>query len=280
MAFATIDGIKTHYEIFGDGPPLLMLAPAGFDASMSRWRLNGVWKEMQALDTLARDFKLIAYDRRETGESGGRIEPLDWPIYARHAVGLLDYLQIKDAFVIGGCMGCSVALATGALFPQRCRALLLHWPVGGYRFMLKCRGNFDKHIAYARENGLQGVVERAKKSKVFWNDPECGPWSAVIGSDAAFADAFARQDLNRYLDLITQSRDTLFPDTMPTGATAEQVMRIDVPAFIMPGDDASHATSAAHALRELMPQAKLSPLMPPQQNAQTVRQWIRDSAAA
>ena len=72
-----------------------------------------------------------------------------------------------------------------------------------------------------------GTTWRTKKSKVFWNDPECGPWSAVIGS----------------------------------------------------GDDASHATSAAHTLRELMPQAKLSALMPPQQNAQTVGQWIRESAA-
>ncbi|HSN41988.1 MAG TPA: hypothetical protein VLT92_17565 [Burkholderiales bacterium] len=158
--------------------------------------------------------------------------------------------------------------------------LLLHWPVGGYRYMLKCRGNFDKHIAFAREHGLQGVAERAKKSKVFWNDPECGPWSAVIGSDPAFAEAFVQRDLDRYLALVAQSRDTLFHETMPSGASGEQLMRMNVPAFIMSGDDASHATSAAHTLRELMPQAKLSALMPPQQNVQTVGQWIRESAAS
>jgi hypothetical protein len=38
----------------------------------------------------------------------------------------------------------------------------------------------------------------------------------------------------------------------------------------MSGDDASHATSAAHTLRELMPIVTLSPLMPPQQ---TRRRW-------
>lgn len=86
MPFADIDGIRTQYEVAGERPPLLMLAPAGFDSSLSRWRLNGVWKEMQPLDTLQKDFMMIAYDRREAGDSGGRIEPLTWECYARHCI--------------------------------------------------------------------------------------------------------------------------------------------------------------------------------------------------
>lgn len=57
-------------------------------------------------------------------------------------------------------------------------------------------------------------------------------------------------------------------------------MGINLPTFIMSGDDSSHAGSCAHALRELVPNAKMSPLMPRQQNAQTVAQWIRDSVDA
>lgn len=34
MPFAEIEGIKTRYEVGGEGPPLLMLAPVGFDASI------------------------------------------------------------------------------------------------------------------------------------------------------------------------------------------------------------------------------------------------------
>ena len=279
MAYATVDGIRTHYEVSGDGPALLMLAPAGFDASLSRWRLNGVWKEMQPLDTLTREFRLIAYDRREAGESGGRIEAFTWRSFARHAAALLDHLGVERALVLGGCMGCSVALAFGAHYPQRASALLLHWPVGGYRWMKKGHGNFDRHIAFAQEHGLAGVAERARQSKVFWNDPEAGPWSSVIAHDAAFADAFERQDLAGYLQIVRQGRDNLFDDPTPSGATCEQLLAMNVPAFIMPGDDASHTTSCAHALRELMPAAALSPLMPPAQNAATVSQWLRESAA-
>lgn len=280
MTFADIDGIRTQYEVAGEGPPLLMLAPAGFDSSISRWRLNGVWKEMQPLDTLRKDFTMIAYDRREAGESGGRIEPLSWEAYARHGIALLDHLNIDKAFIVGGCMGVSVALAIGARYPERVRGLLLHWPVGGYRWMLKARSNFDKHLAFVKTQGLAAVVERAKQSGLFWNDPEAGPWSAAIKSDAAFAAEYVKQAVSVYCDVVTQSRDNLFSDTMPSGATGEELLAMKPPAFIMSGDDAAHAASAAQALRELLPAARVSPLMPPQQNAATVAAWMREARAA
>ncbi len=280
MAFADIDGIRTQYEMKGEGPPLLMLAPSAFDASISRWRLNSVWKEMQPLDTLTRDFTMIAYDRREAGESGGRIEALNWDCYARHAVALLDHLKIDNALVLGGCMGVSVALAIGVRYPQRVRGLLLHWPVGGYRWMLKARGIFDKHLAFLQEHGLAGVAARAKQSGVFWNDAESGPWSAAIKNDADFAVQFVQQDMAAYRALVVQARDTLFSDTMPSGATGDELMALRLPAFIMPGDDAAHSASSAYALRELIPDARMSPLMPPGQNAASVAAWLREVKAA
>ena len=33
-----IDGIKTRYEVIGEGPPLLMYAPAALDASLDKYR--------------------------------------------------------------------------------------------------------------------------------------------------------------------------------------------------------------------------------------------------
>lgn len=280
MPFADIDGIRTQYEVAGEGPPLLMLAPAGFDSSISRWRLNGVWKEMQPLDTLQKDYRMIAYDRREAGDSGGRVEPLSWDCYARHAIALLDHLKIDKAFIVGGCMGVSVALAIGARYPGRVRGLLLHWPVGGYRWMLKARSNFDKHLAFVKTQGLDAVVLRARQSGLFWNDPEAGPWSAAIKSDAAFAAQYAKQDVAAYCALVAQSRDRLFSDTMPSGATGEELLAMQLPAFIMSGDDASHSASSAQALRELLPDARLSPLMPPQQNAAVVAAWLREARVA
>jgi len=83
--------------------------------------------------------------------------------------------------------------------------------------------------------------------------------------------------LDHYLQVVAQCRDNLFSDTLPSGATGEQLAAISVPAFIMPGDDALHTTSCAQVLRELMPQAKLSSLKLSQQNATTIDQWVRES---
>ena len=279
MPFAKIEGINTRYEVRGDGPPLLLLAPVGFDDPLSRRWADRVWRGFRPLEALAADFRLIAYDRRESGGSGGRIEPLTWSLFARHAKGLLDHLGIEDAFLLGGCIGCSVALALGAHFPERCRALLLHWPVGGFHWLNRGRANCDRHIAFAQEHGLEGVAERARQSGFFWSDPESGPWSSVIASDSGFAESFVRQDLDHYLQVVAQCRDNLFSDTLPSGASGEQLTAINVPAFITPGDDALHTTSCAQVLRELMPRANLSSLKLSQQNATTIAHWVYECAA-
>jgi pimeloyl-ACP methyl ester carboxylesterase len=280
MPQATIDGLKINYVVQGNGPPLIMLAPGGFDSNIEGWSTRGVWKDLRPLEALAKDFTMIAYDRREAGQSGGRVEPHTWRMWAAEAVRLLDHLDIDRAWVIGGCMGVSVASAMGAHFPQRCLGLLMHWPVGGFRWRAKGHLNFNKHIAFARAHGLAAVAERAKNATGFWADPESGPWATVLAQDATFAAKYVRQDLEQYLAIAAYSRDTLFDDTMPSGATGEQLMAIKVPSFIMSGDDASHSTSSAHALRELIPGSVLSPLMPPQQNPATVAAWIRDSVAS
>jgi pimeloyl-ACP methyl ester carboxylesterase len=76
MPTATIDGLEVNYVTRGSGPALLMLAPGGFDATMEKWKTAGVWKGMQPLDALADTFTVVAYDRRESGASGGRVENL------------------------------------------------------------------------------------------------------------------------------------------------------------------------------------------------------------
>jgi hypothetical protein len=60
MPTATIDGLSVNYLTRGSGPPLLMLAPGGFDSTLEKWSTAGVWKGMRPLDTLDSQFTLIA----------------------------------------------------------------------------------------------------------------------------------------------------------------------------------------------------------------------------
>jgi len=43
MPVVEIDGIQTKYEVFGAGPPLLMMAAGGFDSTIEKWSTAGVW---------------------------------------------------------------------------------------------------------------------------------------------------------------------------------------------------------------------------------------------
>jgi pimeloyl-ACP methyl ester carboxylesterase len=276
MPIATIDGLKVNYQVQGSGPHLLMLAPGGFNSTIDSWTRGGVWKEMDAMNTLSKTFTLVPYDRREAGISGGRVEKLTWEKFAQQGRAILDHLNVKQAWIVGGCMGVSVAAAMAVLCPERCAGLLLHWPVGGYQWMMKGQTFYNRHIEFVRANGLAAAAARAPAGKNFWLDPEAGPWASQNASDPAFAAEYVKQDVARYLEICAQSRDALYGDTMPSGATGGELMTIKTPALILPGADASHATSAAWAMKELMPNAEFWNVLPPHQNGENVRAALLD----
>ena len=278
MPKANVDGVDTYYETHGSGSPILMCAPGGFDATIDKWRVASAWTGIDAIKALAAEHTVILYDRRECGQSGGRVERLSWATYARHGKALLDQLKIQSAWLMGGCMGCSVALAFGVHYPETTRGLILHWPVGGYRWKVNSRERFMRHYNFAKANGLKGVVERARGGKSFWMDAEGGPWATLIASDGAFADRFAAQDLERYLGIIITTGRGLFDRDTAPGAEPEQVLGVKAPSLIIPGDDPSHATSGAHYLRELLPKADFWNVMPPEQTTQTVCERILEFA--
>ena len=118
MPTETIDGLAVYYETRGSGAPLLMLAPGGFDATVEKWSTASAWKGSEVLNALSAQFTVIAYDRRESGGSDGRVERLSWGLFAEQGKGLLEHLGIERAFVLGGCMGCSVATAFAARYPR------------------------------------------------------------------------------------------------------------------------------------------------------------------
>ena len=63
MPFATIDGIATRYEVMGDGPPLLMFSPGGFDATLEKWASLGIYGKTRMLGQLVRHYSCIMFDR-------------------------------------------------------------------------------------------------------------------------------------------------------------------------------------------------------------------------
>lgn len=254
MASALIDGIHTHYEVIGSGPALLMFSPGGFDATLEKWSTLGIYAKTQPLAALSRHYRCIVFDRRETGRSGGRVERVSWAHYVAQGRGLLDHLGIARAHLMGGCMGCSPVLAFGVMHPERVQSMLLYWPVGGAKYRINGHQRFAQHLAFVQQHGLAAVAELvASEGKPFNADPRGGPWASVLRHDAVFAQAFVRQDLERYKLIVAGMARTLLDRDSVPGAEPEDLMGLDIPALVVPGRDASHATSAARFIEECLP---------------------------
>ena len=82
MPTAVVNGIETHYDTIGSGPPLLMFAPGGFNATIDNWRNLGVYRSTAMFDHLPRTTPASSSiaENRATPEGGwnasaGRITP-------------------------------------------------------------------------------------------------------------------------------------------------------------------------------------------------------------
>ena len=62
MATAILDGISTRYEVRGEGAPLLMFSPGGFDAVIEKWSSLGIYAKTKPLDYLTQNYQCILFD--------------------------------------------------------------------------------------------------------------------------------------------------------------------------------------------------------------------------
>jgi len=270
MPFAGCDGIRTRYEVAGDGPPLLMFSPGGFNATIENWTSFGIYARLDLLRHLEQRYTCITFDKRESGQSGGRVERIGWDDYARQGLALLDALGIERAHVMGGCIGCSIAATLAVAQPDRVTSAVLYSPAGGPRYRITQRARFAEHEAFVAGSGPAEVVALAVSTDAsFAQDPRVGPWASVIRTDPAFADEYRRLAPASYRELVHATGQTLFDrDTVP-GPKPEELMALEIPALVVPGRDPNHATSAARYLEECLPRAEYWDAPPEEQTAET-----------
>ena len=171
---------------------------------------------------------------------------------------------------MGGCVGCSTVAAFAVAHPDRASSMVLFSPAGGAKYRLKQHDRFTRHLAFVEENGLQEVVTLAHShTDGFTKDPRVGPWVSVLRTDEEFAASYAELDPGRYRVVVTGMARLLFDrDTVP-GPEPEDLLALDVPALVVPGQDESHATSAARFLQECLPRAEYWDVPVSEQTEQT-----------
>jgi pimeloyl-ACP methyl ester carboxylesterase len=108
-----------------------------------------------------------------------------------------------------------------------------------------------------------------KEGKAFNADARGGPWASIIRSDAAFAESYLKKDAQEYQNLVLGMCRALFDRDTAPGAEPEDLLRLDIPALVIPGRDESHATSAARYLEECLPRSEYWDVLPDGQTEQT-----------
>jgi 3-oxoadipate enol-lactonase len=110
---AKTGGADLFYEQKGEGPPVLLIHPAG--ATASTWG--------SVANDLARLGRVIAYDRRGYRRSGG--EPVrSIAAHTEDAAALLQRLGASPAVVVGLSVGATIAIDLARLRPDLIRAVV------------------------------------------------------------------------------------------------------------------------------------------------------------
>ena len=271
------DGISTRVSVIGRGEPLLMFSPGGFDATLEKWSELGIYKRIDIMHYLAERFTCILFDRRECGESGGRLEILDFSGMARHGRAVMERLGFESVHLLGGCLGCAPAAEFARLYPAMTQSLNLVWPVGGAKYRIRNFGRFATHLGWVTEHGKDALIERALASDVgFAKDSTLGPWGGALRVDAGLLDSFKACDQADYLRLVQASYRAMFDCDSAPGPIPERLMEIKTPAAIVPGDDESHARSAAHFVRECISHATFLDLPTGAQTSDSVFTFFDD----
>ena len=106
---------ELYYEIYGDGPPLLLIAGLGSDSAS--------WQTV--VPPLAKRFRVICLDNRGSGRSVCPQEPLSIDLMAEDCAALIGHLGYEKTHVAGHSMGGFIAQRLTVLHPDRVDRLVL-----------------------------------------------------------------------------------------------------------------------------------------------------------
>ena len=119
MPYANHQGIHIHYQIEGEGPPLVL--QHGFTGNIKRWYLAGY------VDALKPNYQLILVDARGHGASDKPHDPAAYtlPLHVGDVIAVLDALHLNKVNFWGYSMGGHIGFGMAKYAPKRVHALII-----------------------------------------------------------------------------------------------------------------------------------------------------------
>ena len=238
--FTTSDGASLHYDIAGDGPPMV-LTPGGREGR----------KVLGPLVTeLTKHFRLLTWDRRNTGASDLCFDETrsEQAIWAGDLAELLHALDMAPAWIAGGSAGCRVSLNAVLHDAAIGRGLVL-WSASGGPYGSQFLG-FNYHVPYilaAQAGGMAAVAET--------------PFFAErIAASAHNRDYLLSFDADRFIAVMKHWNESFYPrGGEPLAGLEGDPGSIRLPTLIFEGNDDIHPAEASQALAQAIPGAMLVP---------------------
>lgn len=115
MSVAFANGINIHYEVHGDGFPLVLIAGLG----------HASWSYFRQVEDLPRDLMVITFDNRGVGKTDKPEHDYSIGMFAEDTAGLLAALGIDKAHVLGASMGGYIAQVLAESRPDIVEKLVL-----------------------------------------------------------------------------------------------------------------------------------------------------------
>lgn len=121
MPHAQLNGFELHYDVHGDGEPLICVH--GLSVDRRGWVLQ--------LPVFSQSHKTIVFDNRDVGQSSTATEDYSTADMAGDVLALADHLELDSFHLIGISLGGMVSQHVALQAPDRVRSLTLAVTHGG-----------------------------------------------------------------------------------------------------------------------------------------------------
>jgi len=234
MNFAEVNGIKICYEMHGDGYPVILVE--GYGAKKEGW--------IAQTPSLSEHFKVITFDNRGSGKSDRPNFPYTMDMFADDIKGLMDYLDLKKAHIIGKSLGGMIVQIFTLKYPEYVNKLVLLNTSTGYPSdqgpeMYK-QGQIDNYYTKLKDpaktffESARGGFSREFR-KLMQEDPKRkfhGFWSAEDIIKESIIDPTTPQDIGNQANALKgfHSLEKLYEiksETLILGAEKDRVMSVN-----------------------------------------------------
>ncbi|HEX6711774.1 MAG TPA: alpha/beta fold hydrolase [Thermoleophilaceae bacterium] len=219
MPHADLNGLEIHYDVHGEGDPLVCVHGLGCD--------RRAW--VMQIQPFSQQYKTVLFDNRDVGQSS--LAPGDYSTadMADDVLALADHLELPGFHLLGISLGGMVSQQVALKAPERVRTLTLAVTHGGVQKAGRLRGHllgsYARHLspedqvdnllylcyteAFFENDEMYAFMKNALLENPYPQPPEAFARQAAAGAHHDVRDRLA--ELTMPVHVIGAERDLMIP---------------------------------------------------------------------